>query len=135
MLESHVYVNVEKACAKCELVLKEEEIISLFSRNMNEYDIQCPQCNSKFKPTFTVYSEFSGIYGLKGRQGKPYIFLSPLNLYKEFTNLIKSKGANIVLKDLFVKEHDRIFWNMFLYFKMMRLPFWVLDQDFTEKHI
>ena len=29
----------------------------------------------------------------------------------------------------------KLFWNMLLYFKMMRLPFWILDQDFTENHI
>jgi len=102
---------------------------------MNEYVIVCPQCKSNFTPKFSVFSEFTGIYGLNGRVGITFNFLSPITLYKEFTNVIKAKSAQIVLKESFLKDHKILFWNMFLYFKIMRLPFWVLDQNFTEQHI
>jgi len=95
----------------------------------------CPFCKQSFSPEFTVYSEFSGIYGLNGRKGKTFKFLSPIIVYKEFTTVIKSESPEVVLKEVFLKEHAILFWNMFLYFKIMKLPFFILDQDFTPKHV
>lgn len=127
VLESHIYIEIEKSCSKCEFNFKEEEILSGLSRNMNEYTIPCPSCKAMHVPKFVIFSEFNGVYGLRGRKGISFTFLSPITLYKEFTNVIKSKGAQIVLQDRFLLDHKTLFWNMLLYFKMMRLPFWVLD--------
>lgn len=37
ILESHIYLTISKQCVKCDQEIKEEEIISLFSRNMNNH--------------------------------------------------------------------------------------------------
>lgn len=34
-----------------------------------------------------------------------------------------------------MKEHSTIFWNIVLYFKILKLPLFFIDLDFSEQHI
>ena len=58
--------------------------------------------------------------------------LSPITLYKEYINIVEQKGEQIVLKEQFLKEHKFVFWNMILYFKIMKLPIFMLDLDYSK---
>lgn len=85
-------------------------------------------------PKFKVYSEHKNDF-LKGRDGISIQLLSPVTLYKEYVNIVEQKGEQVVLKDTFLKEHRTVFWNIVLYFKIMRLPLFMLDLDYSQLHI
>jgi len=53
-------------------------------------------------------------------------------LHKEFINCVDLKGETVLSKESFLLDHQIIFWNLVLYFKMLKLPMFLLDQDFTE---
>mmetsp|Transcript_38156 Transcript_38156/g.58197 ORF Transcript_38156/g.58197 Transcript_38156/m.58197 type:complete len:88 (-) Transcript_38156:987-1250(-) len=86
-----------------------------------------------FRPKFTIYCEQDNAY-LKGRNGHVVLLLPPVTLYKEFFNIMIKKGDQIVMSESFHQEHSIVFWNMILYFKIMNLPSFMLDLDFTSLH-
>jgi len=55
--------------------------------------------------------------------------LSPVVLNKEFINSLNKKGEKILMSDNFIKEHSVVYWNLVLYFKIMKLPVFILDHD------
>jgi hypothetical protein len=79
-------------------------------------------------PKFTIYSEFKTEY-LKGKEGTSIQLLSPVVLYKEYINLVEHK------KESFLKDHKTVFWNIILYFKILKLPVFMLDLDYSPLHI
>ena len=81
-----------------------------------------------------IYSEYKTDY-LKGKEGLSVQLLSPVILYKEYINLVEHKGEQIVLKESFLKEHRTVFWNIILYFKIFKLPVFMLDLDYSPLHI
>ena len=81
-----------------------------------------------------VYSEYKTDY-LKGREGVSIQLLSPVTLYKEYINIVEHKGEQVVLRESFLREHKTVFWNIILYFKIMKLPFFMLDLDYSQLHI
>ena len=40
-----------------------------------------------------------------------------------------------MLKESFLREHRTVFWNMVLYFKLMRVPLFMLDLDYSPLHV
>lgn len=40
-----------------------------------------------------------------------------------------------MLKEAFLREHRAVFWNIILYFKIMRLPIFMLDLDYSQLRI
>lgn len=40
-----------------------------------------------------------------------------------------------MLRESFLKEHKTVFWNVILYFKMLKLPIFMLDLDYSQLHI
>ncbi len=125
-----MFIEIDCECSQCEKVLKEEELLSGFTKNLSAYTVKCPACGGNFVPRFTVYSEYKTDY-LKGRDGVSIQMLSPLTLYKEYINISEQKGEKIILRESFMKEHKTIFWNLILYFKIMKLPLFILDLDFS----
>lgn len=81
-------------------------------------------------PKFNIYSEYKTDY-LKGRDGMKLTFLSPVTLYKEYINLVEQNGEQIVLRESFLKDHRLVFWNIILYFRIMKLPVFMLDLDYN----
>lgn len=61
--------------------------------------------------------------------------LSPVVLYKEFINTLNKKGDKVLMEKSFIKEHSVVYWNLVLYFKIMKLPTFVLDHDTSQKHL
>lgn len=132
--KSSLFLEFEHLCQQCEKPLKEEEILSCFSKNLSAYAVRCPLCKENFVPKFKVYSEIKSEY-LKGKEGMSVQLLSPVTLYKEYINIVEQKGEQVVLKEAFMREHRTVFWNIVLYFKIMRLPLFMLDLDYTHHHI
>jgi DENN domain-containing protein 4 len=61
--------------------------------------------------------------------------LSPVVLNKEFINSLNKKGEQILMSDSFIKDHSVVYWNLVLYFKIMKLPGFILDHDTSQKHL
>ncbi len=40
-----------------------------------------------------------------------------------------------MLKDTFLKEHRLVFWNIVLYFRIMKLPVFMLDLDYSPVQV
>jgi len=38
------------------------------------------------------------------------------------------------MNDKFINNHKIVFWNIVLYFKLLRLPFFMLDLDYSANH-
>jgi hypothetical protein len=57
--------------------------------------------------------------------------LSPVVLYKEFINTLNKRGDSVLMRQAFIRDHSVVFWNLVLYFKVMKLPTFVLDQDLS----
>lgn len=60
--------------------------------------------------------------------------LPPCALYKEFINTLSQKGDQILTREAFIIDHPVVFWNLMIYFKIMKLPVFFLDQDYSAKH-
>jgi len=44
------------------------------------------------------------------------------------------EGDQILMNEDFINNHKIIFWNIILYFKVLKLPIFMLDLDFTPHH-
>jgi hypothetical protein len=86
-------------------------------------------------PKFSIYSENETTYLKHGREGTTLPLLSPVVLYKEFLNTLNKEGPSVLSQEQFVGDHSVVFWNMILYFKIMKLPCFILDLDYSQKHI
>lgn len=71
----------------------------------------------------------------EGKIGHSMQLLSPVVLYKEFINTLNKKGDPILSQPEFISQHSVVFWNLVLYFKMMKLPHFILDQDLSQRHL
>ena len=41
----------------------------------------------------------------------------------------------MVLRESFLREHRTVFWNIVLYFKIMKLPLFMLYLDYSQLHV
>jgi hypothetical protein len=87
-----------------------------------------------FVPKVTLYSEYKTDF-INGREGLTLQLLPPVALYKEFLNTLGKKGDRILTQQSFLIDHSVVFWNMIAYFRIMKLPCFILDQDYTNKHV
>ena len=133
VLEGSIYIELQKECQHCEKPLKEEELFSLFTQDQSDYTVKCPYCNQCFVPKFTIQSEYKTPY-VNGREGLSMQLLPPCTLYKEFINTLAQKGDQVLTSQIFMTEHSVVFWNLLVYFRIMKLPIFILDQDYSAKH-
>ena len=82
---------------------------------------------------FSVYTETENQY-VPGLAGLHIPLLPPVTLYKEYINLISKKGDQVIMSEEFVTEHQKIFWNIILWFKIVKLPRFMVDCDFGPHH-
>ena len=57
VLENLLYFEMDKQCPNCKQVLREEEIMSGFEKNLTNYKVVCPICKESFIEQFTIYTE------------------------------------------------------------------------------
>ena len=134
ILESSLFLDVDKQCTKCREPLREEELLSGFEKNLSNYTVKCPVCKKPFVPKFSIYAEQESPYLPKGRQGEAVSLLPPITLYKEFFNILVKEGADIVMSESLISEHRQVFWNLIFYFKILKLPVFMLDLDYSPAH-
>lgn len=84
-------------------------------------------------PKFKIYCESDNAY-IKGKSGETLSLLPPLTLYKEYINIISENGDQILMGEEFIKQHKTVFWNIILYFKVLKLPYFMLDLDYSPHH-
>ena len=62
VLENSLFMDIEKMCLKCKEMLREEEILTGFQKDLNNYTVKCPKCQQCFVPKFTIYSEQDNVF-------------------------------------------------------------------------
>ena len=137
ILENSLYLELEKLCLKCKTPLREEELFSGFQTSLSNYVVKCPICSEDFVPKFTIYSEQEGegtCGYLNGRKGQVISLLPPITLYKEFFNILMKEGDQILMNENFINNHKITFWNIVLYLKILKLPVFMLDLDYSPHH-
>ena len=134
MLDSSLFIEIDKTCQKCKETLREEEIFSGFVKSLSNYTVKCPICRGQYVAKFVIYSEIEGSSYLNGRKGTSVKLLPPLTLYKEFFNIITKNGDKVLMEDKFIQNHKQVFWNCIMYFKVLNLPFFMLDLDYSPYH-
>jgi hypothetical protein len=60
--------------------------------------------------------------------------LPPVCLYKEFINIVSKESDQILMTDDFISKHKMVFWNIILYFKILKLPYFMVDLDYSPYH-
>ena len=40
----------------------------------------------------------------------------------------------MLTSQIFMTENSVVFWNLLVYFRIMKLPIFILDQDYSAKH-
>lgn len=133
ILENSLFFEFEKSCSKCKETLREEEIFSGFQKSLSNYTVKCPICKKDFVPKFSIYCEQENLY-LNGKKGTTISLLPPITLYKEFFNILMKEGDQILMNENFINNHKITFWNIILYFKLLKLPLFMLDLDFSPYH-
>jgi hypothetical protein len=73
-----------------------------------------------------VYSEYKTAF-VNGKEGLPMQLLPPIALYKEFINTLSKKGDAVLTQEAFLNDHPVVFWNLILYYRIMKLPSFILD--------
>ena len=53
--------------------------------------------------------------------------LPPITLYKEFFNILVKESPDSIMSEEFIVDHKQVFWNLILYFKLLRLPHFMID--------
>ena len=134
VLENSLCIEFCKACHECEQPLREEELLSGLCKNKQKYTIACPICKKEFVPKITLYSEHKTDF-INGRDGTTVNMLPPVTLYKELLNIFEHEGDEVITSESLLKSHKIIFWNLVVYFKVMKLPVFLLNLDFSEKHL
>ena len=132
-LEEVAFV-AEDSCPSCEHCLSEEEIFSGWEKSYSNYTTKCPNtsCETKFVAKFSVLLKPSE--GANSRALKVE-FLSPPLIRKELENLIYTHGEGAMMAKDFCDKHKILYWNMVLYFNLLRLPYFFLDPNWKEERI
>ena len=73
-----------------------------------------------------MYSEYKTPF-INGREGLTMQLLPPVALYKEFINTLAKSGDAVFTQETFLNDHSVVFWNLILYFRIMKLPSFFLD--------
>lgn len=133
-MENPLFINIHKFCEHCNQPLREEELLTRFEKRLEKHKVSCPYCKEFFMPKFYVYAENESTYLTHGKQGESFPILPPIILYKEFFNVLSKSGPDIVMSETLVSEHPDIFWNIIMYFKLLKLPYFMIDLDYTVKH-
>jgi hypothetical protein len=50
ILENSLFLDMDLECSQCEKSLKEEELLSGFTKNLSSYTVKCPICKGNFVP-------------------------------------------------------------------------------------
>lgn len=86
-----------------------------------------------FVPKFKIYTESDNNF-INGQSGETIQMLPPICLYKEYINIIAKESDQILMTDKFITKHKMVYWNIILYFKIIKLPHFMIDLDYSPFH-
>ncbi|KAL4510582.1 hypothetical protein ABPG72_004736 [Tetrahymena utriculariae] len=136
----HILFTIIETCPNCNRNLFPEEIISNWKRGNTDYRTKCPipSCSHEFVSKFQVVTleEKQGIditnVSVYNNLRKQVEFLSPQIVRKELENIMKQKGQSSIMSSKFEEDHPIIYWNIILYFKLIRAPTFFLEFNQPE---
>ena len=114
-------------CPRCSTVMSENAIISGWKPcEFQDFTTQCPQCQHRFVPRFSVSSKSPTFKGSQG-PGTPLFceFLSPWVLRKELDHVILDGGIDVILDPEWRSGTDiraSLWWNLIALCNRYRLP-------------
>ena len=129
-MESFLYsssIEIVKKCQneKCKNDLREVDILFGFARDFDKYTCKCNNCGFEFIPRINIHCE--------NLNSEIMTVLSPIILKKEIINLIMNKSVDIFFKPEFYLLHRVIFWNLVYYFKIIKLPIFMLELQYSKE--
>jgi len=119
-------INLPTKCGNelCNKLFCEEQLMAVWSRNLNEYTVKCPICDKDFVPNLEV------TFGKNNEIPAQYYFLFPPLFLKEVNNLIEFRGMSILYSHEFYEKHKLLFWNMVFYFRLIGQPHFMLSAGY-----
>lgn len=109
------YFSTEDHCSSCSTALLEEDLMIGWERSYSAHTTTCPKCEVKFLPSFTVHTPSAEPLKLK--------LLSPLIL----------QGQVEASQKLPCAADSTLYWNLFLYFKLLQLPYFFLSPGLSPE--
>jgi len=122
------------ACPSCSTVLEEDDIIAGWRcLELRDHSTQCPKCNARFVPKFSVSSSSPSFEGSQGRNTPLYCeYLSPWVVRHLLNNATERKEGGF--DSIWAKEwrssgiNATLWWNLCAHFLRFRLPLTLLLQ-------
>jgi len=130
LLNRFININTNESCPECNESMTAEDIISGWKKSYNEYTTRCQVCGKNFVASFKVVEQLEN-----SKTESPIHFLSPLIVKKEVENLLRIKGPQIFSSESFEKDHKIIFWNLYLYFNLIKAPIFLFENDIPQEHV
>lgn len=129
-IENCIIFLLSTPCKHCSETLYAEDVISGWKKSYNEYITQCPFCSQNFTPEIKVIQQ-RGNFQFETE----FYMLNPLIIKKELDNLLEAKGENLHFLDRFELDHKHIFWNIYLYSSILKLPTFFLENHLNSEQI
>jgi len=122
------FYSTEDLCPFCENTVTFMEIMMGWERSFSSYTTTCPfeDCGKKFVAKFGVTCD---------NQETKVEVVSPPIVRKELENLIYSSGEDILLEGNFPNKHSILFWNVCLYFDLVKLPKFFVNPFFSQEEL
>ena len=122
------------ACPSCSTILNEDDIIGGWRYlELRDHSTQCPKCNARFVPKFSVSSSSPSFEGSQGRNTPLYCeYLSPWVVRYLVHNAIEreERGFDAILDKDWRRSgiNATLWWNLVAHFIRFRLPLTLLLQ-------
>jgi len=130
ILNRCINILTNESCPECNENMTAEDIISGWKKSYNEYTTRCQVCGKNFVASFKVVEQLEN-----SKTENPIHFLSPLIVKKEVENLLRIKGPQIFSSENFETDHKIIFWNLYLYFNLIKAPVFLFESDLSQSQI
>lgn len=129
-----------EVCPRCNYLLSDDDVVSGWKPDSNEYTTSCTNCTQKFVPHFLCQCSSPSFVGSRG-PASPLLCerLSPWVLQKEIRSVMSSPEGieNLLDPKWREKEYKNavLWWNLVLSCMRFRLPFTFLLQGSFEQNL
>jgi hypothetical protein len=129
-----------EVCPRCNYLLSDDDVVSGWKPDSNEYTTSCTNCTQRFVPHFCVQCSSPNFVGSRG-PASPLLCerLSPWVLQKEIRSVMSSEEGIDNLLDPKWREREYknavLWWNLVLSCMRFRLPFSFLLQGSFEQNL
>ncbi|GKZ00619.1 hypothetical protein MPSEU_001014000 [Mayamaea pseudoterrestris] len=129
-----------EVCPRCNYLLSDDDVVTGWKPDSNEYTTSCTNCTQRFVPHFCVQCSSPNFVGSRG-PASPLLCerLSPWVLQKEIRSVMSSEQGIENLLDPKWREREYknavLWWNLVLSCMRFRLPFSFLLQGSFEQNL